>query len=99
MPRGGGVQMPVAVRIQFSPRYFLVPTIRMRRACVTRGNIMQPCFKFRHGFIPSVSFIVALTAASPGYAQQQKPLVIADEVVVTATRFKDRYVDTPVNVT
>ena len=60
---------------------------------------MQPCFKLRHGFIPSLIFIVLLSAASSGYPQQQRPVVVADEVVVTATRFKDRYINTPVNVT
>lgn len=29
----------------------------------------------------------------------ERPVLIADEVVVTATRFSDRYVDTPVNMT
>jgi outer membrane cobalamin receptor len=31
--------------------------------------------------------------------QQGKPVTIADEIVVTATRFEDGYVDTPVNIT
>lgn len=60
---------------------------------------MQSFLKLNHRFFPYFIFFVALTAAAPGYAQQQrKPVTIGDEVVVTATRFKERYVDTPVNV-
>lgn len=42
-------------------------------------------------------FAAALAAA--GVHAAERPLLWADEVVVTATRFKDRYSDTPVNVT
>ena len=59
---------------------------------------MQSGCKFSHRVFPFVIFSVALSTAVPGYAQQRRPVTIADEVVVTATRFKDRYVDTPVNV-
>jgi iron complex outermembrane receptor protein len=34
-----------------------------------------------------------------GACAAENPLIWADEVVVTATRFKDRYIDKPVNVT
>ena len=52
-----------------------------------------------HRFLSCFVFAVSLVAASPGYSQRQLPVPVADEVVVTATRFKDKYVDTPVNVT
>jgi iron complex outermembrane receptor protein len=42
--------------------------------------------------------IVAALAAG-GARAADRPLVWADEVVVTATRFKDHYIDKPVNVT
>ena len=59
---------------------------------------MQFRCKFQHRFFPLFVLIVALTAAVPGYAQPRKTVTIADEIVVTATRFRERYVDTPVNV-
>ncbi len=46
-------------------------------------------------FVP----IGLLIAASAGGAQPPAPVTVAGEVVVTATRFADRYADTPVNVT
>lgn len=42
---------------------------------------------------------IAAAFAAGGAQAAEHPLVWADEVVVTATRFKDRYIDTPVNVT
>ena len=47
------------------------------------------------------TFIAAAAslALAPASHAQPVPITIADEVVVTATRFKDRYVDKPVNVT
>ena len=53
---------------------------------------------FRSRFRPYIVLAGSLIPATPGYPQQQ-PVTVAPEVVVTATRFKDRYVDTPVNVT
>ena len=44
---------------------------------------MRSFFKFRFRFFPFLIFIVLLTAAPLGYAQQQQPVVVADEVVVT----------------
>ncbi len=60
---------------------------------------MQSFFNSRRRFLASLVLTGSLSAASPGYAQQQLPVTVADEVVVTATRFVDKYVDTPVNVT
>ncbi len=60
---------------------------------------MQSCCKISHRFFPSFIFIVALTAAVPGYAQQRKPVTIADEIVVTATRFREPQQELPVGVT
>lgn len=59
---------------------------------------MQPFFKFSHRFFRSFFFIVALTAAVPGYAQPRKPVTIADEIVVTATRFREPQQELPVGV-
>jgi iron complex outermembrane receptor protein len=42
---------------------------------------------------------IAATIAAGGARAADRPLVWADEVVVTATRFKDRFIDKPVNVT
>ncbi len=60
---------------------------------------MRSFFKFRFRFFPFLIFIVLLTAAPLGYAQQQQPVVVADEVVVTATRFKEPQQELPVGVT
>ena len=60
---------------------------------------MQSFFKFSHRFFPSCIFFVALTAAVPGYAQPLKPVTIADEIVVTATRFREPQQELPVGVT
>lgn len=44
--------------------------------------------------------VLVMAALAAGDARAgERPLLWADEVVVTATRFKARYVDTPVNVT
>ena len=53
---------------------------------------------FRCCVFPIFSTLIMLTTAAPGAAQSRKP-TSTDEVVVTASRFVDRYVDTPVNVT
>jgi iron complex outermembrane receptor protein len=45
------------------------------------------------------SLAVMAALAAGGVHAAERPLMWADEVVVTATRFKDRHVDTPVNVT
>ncbi len=58
---------------------------------------MQYFFKSRHECSRAFAFIVACIAVTPGYSQRPSA-VLAEEVVVTATRFKERYVDTPVNV-
>ena len=58
---------------------------------------MQQFFKSRHRFSRSFTFIVTWIAASPGYTQQ--PVVIAEEGVVTATRFKEPQQELPVGVT
>ena len=55
--------------------------------------------KFSHRFLPLFVFVAALTAAAPGYAQQRRPVTIADEVVVTATRFREPQQELPVGVT
>ena len=60
---------------------------------------MQSLFTFRRRFLSSLVLTSSLVIASPGHAQQKLPVTVADEVVVTATRFVDKYVDTPVNVT
>jgi iron complex outermembrane receptor protein len=60
---------------------------------------MQSFFRFSHRFFPSWIFIVALFAAVPGYAQQREPVTIADEIVVTATRFREPQQELPVDVT
>ena len=60
---------------------------------------MQSLVKVRSRFLSSLVLTGALITASPGQAQQKLPVTVADEVVVTATRFVDKYVDTPVNVT
>ena len=59
---------------------------------------MQSSFKRRFKFFPAFIFISLSITASPGYPQQQ-PVTVGDEVVVTATRFNEKYVDRPVNVT
>ncbi len=59
---------------------------------------MQSCCKFIPRLFPPFVFVAAISAAVPGHAQQQKPVTMADEIVVTATRFQERYVDTPVTV-
>jgi iron complex outermembrane receptor protein len=60
---------------------------------------MQSRCKFSHRFFQSLIYIVALTAAAPGYAQQRRPVTIADEVVVTATRFREPQQELPIGVT
>lgn len=44
-------------------------------------------------------FALGAAVAAGGAHAADRPLIWADEVVVTATRFKDPYIDTPVNVT
>jgi iron complex outermembrane receptor protein len=47
-----------------------------------------------------IIFRVVLLASAAGVAwAAERPVQIAEEVVVTATRFPERYVDTPVNMT
>ena len=60
---------------------------------------MRSRFKFKHRFFPSCIFVIALIAAVPGYAQPRKPALFADEVVVTATRFREPPQELPVGVT
>ena len=60
---------------------------------------MQFRCKFQHRFFPLFVLIVALTAAVPGYAQPRKTVTIADEIVVTATRFREPQQELPVGVT
>ena len=60
---------------------------------------MRSSFKFSHRFLPFCVFFVASTAAVPGYAQQRRPVTIADEIVVTATRFREPQQELPVGVT
>jgi iron complex outermembrane receptor protein len=60
---------------------------------------MQSFFKVRHRFLSSLVLAGSLSAALPGYTQQQLPVTVADEVVVTATRFKAAQQDLPVGVT
>jgi len=60
---------------------------------------MQAFFNVRHRFLSSLVLASSLIAAVTGHAQQKLSATVADEVVVTATRFKEKYLDTPVNVT
>jgi iron complex outermembrane receptor protein len=63
-----------------------------------RGNFMQLFFSRSRGVLSLLVLAGSLSAASPGHAQ---PLLVtvADEVVVTATRFKEWQRDLPVGVT
>jgi iron complex outermembrane receptor protein len=59
---------------------------------------MQGFFcNFRQPFF-SLGFAGLLAISSAGHAQP-RPAAVTDEVVVTATRFADKYTDTPVNLT
>ena len=60
---------------------------------------MPSRFKFKHRLFPPFILAVALIAAVPGYAQPRKPVMLADEVVVTATRFREPRQELPVGVT
>ena len=60
---------------------------------------MQSGCKFSHRVFPFVIFSVALSTAVPGYAQQRRPVTIADELVVTATRFREPQQVLPIGVT
>ena len=60
---------------------------------------MQPFFKIRHGFVQSLVLVGSFSAASSGFTQQQPPVTVADEVVVTATRFKASPQTLPVGIT
>jgi iron complex outermembrane recepter protein len=51
----------------------------------------------RQFWIPVLIFTAS--TAAPGYAQVQAPATLADEVVVTATRFKEPQHEVPVGVT
>ena len=64
-----------------------------------RGNVMHRNKKHKSCLGALYASIVLSTTATSVYSQQQKPPMVADEVVVTATRFADRYLDTPVNMT
>ena len=60
---------------------------------------MKKIFGLQNRFLSSLCLSGVLFAAPiSAYAQQPK-VGVADEVVVTATRFADKYIDTPVNVT
>ena len=60
---------------------------------------MQAFFNVRHRFLSSLVLVGSLSTTPLSHAQQKLPVTVADEVVVTATRFKEKYLDTPVNVT
>ena len=60
---------------------------------------MQTFFGIRHRFLSFLVLTVFFIAASPGHTQQQLPVTVADEVVVTATRFKVSQQELPVGVT
>ena len=57
---------------------------------------MQSLLAFR---LSSLVLAGSISAALPGYAQQQLPVTVADEVVVTATRFKAAPQALPVGIT
>ncbi|MEK7836042.1 MAG: hypothetical protein AAB298_07835, partial [Pseudomonadota bacterium] len=59
---------------------------------------MQSFFKISHRFFQLFIFIASLTAAAPGYAQPRTPVTIADEIVVTATRFREPQQELPIGV-
>ena len=59
---------------------------------------MQPFFNSRHGLFRPFALIVTWLAATPGHAQQP-PVALADEVVVTATRFRGSPQELPLGVT
>ena len=59
---------------------------------------MQSFFGFRFRFSPAAVFAISFILTTPGHTQQ-RTVTVGPEVVVTATRFEDKYVDTPVNVT
>lgn len=60
---------------------------------------MQSIFRVRRSFVSSLVLAGSLSAASPGFTQQQMPVTLADEVVVTATRFKVLQQKLPVGIT
>ena len=60
---------------------------------------MQSFIRCRHGFLSSLVLTGLLSAAAPGFTQQQVPVTVADEVVVTATRFKGSQQNLPVGIT
>ena len=60
---------------------------------------MQSSVSFRRGIVLSLVLICVSSAARPAYAQQVLAAAVADEVVVTATRFKQPQYDVPVGVT
>ena len=60
---------------------------------------MQRVKKLKSPVVPSCALMVLSVTSLSVHSQPQKSAIVADEVVVTATRFPDRYVDTPVNVT
>ncbi len=62
---------------------------------------MQSFFSLRHRFLSFLVLTVFLIAASPGHTQTQQraPVTLADEVVVTATRFRVSQQELPVGVT
>ena len=60
---------------------------------------MKAYFELQNRVLLSLGLTGSLLAAPISAYAQQANLKIADEVVVTATRFSDKYADTPVNVT
>ena len=86
--RGEAVRPVAAVFCSLLPWHLLGRTIR-RAAGTPRGAILKTTFLI----------LIASLALSPSSRAQHIPVTIADEVVVTATRFEDRYIDKPVNMT
>jgi len=60
---------------------------------------MQSFFKFSHRLFPPCIFFAALAAAVPGYSQPHRPVTMANEIVVTATRFREPQQEFPIGVT
>ena len=60
---------------------------------------MQSLFRFGRRQFLLLVLIVSTVIASPGRAQVRAPATVAEEVVVTATRFKETQHEVPVGVT
>jgi iron complex outermembrane receptor protein len=99
MPRGSGVREADGSPNAISSSASLCDQSARGGRAFIRGNIMQSSFRFRHRFLSSLVLAGLLIAAVPGQAQQQLPVTIADEVVVTATRFNTSQQVLPVGIT